>query len=278
MNFDKIGTINFEAFGESLISAILVFIFIYATKIIMDLIVKSKYNANIEIEENNNMGIAFRRFGMYIGMGIAMYSSVNSYLIQIMDGFLILIFMMIAVQIGDKITIPGVNNTNELKKGNVAVGIAEAGLFIATGIIAFGSFSGEGPWYSSIVFFLLSQIVLIIMARVFELIHGDVVPAIKEGNTAAGLLLGGSMIAYALILKTAVAGNFISWEVDLISFGISVISGFILILLFANKVIDRLFLPGTTIKKEIEDRNVSAILVVVAMKFVVAFIISAVMF
>lgn len=258
----------------SFVSAAIVFGFMYLTKIIMDKLVASKYDANWQIEENDNLAVALRRLGLYGGVAIAMLFTIGSdVVVQLIDGATIVAFMVIALLISEKIVFPSVDNTLALRDKNVALGFAEGGLFIATGIIAMGSMSGEGPWVSTIVFFALGQVVLLVAVKILEKIHSGLLKDIVAGNTAAGIMLGGLTIAYALILKGAISGPFTGWEYDIGMFFLSTILGGILLFVFANTAIDKLFLPGTSIKKEIQEKNVAAISVVVTLKIAIAFII-----
>lgn len=261
----------------SFISAIIVFGFMYLAKLLVDVRVKKIYNADIEIEEENNFAVALRRAGLYIGIAIAMFGAIKgSFFLQIIDGFIILSFMMISMTISEHIIFPKINNLEALKNKNIAVGIIEFSLYVATGIIAFASFEGHGPWYASIVFFILGQILLVAMTRIYEILHPNILKNIQENSIASGILLGGIIIAYSMLLKAAVEGPFTSWTDDLIAFSISAILGLIMLLILANKAVDRLFLTGSNIKKELEEENPAALFVVVSVKIAIAYVISGV--
>jgi len=267
-----------------LVFAVLAFAFMYIGKKIMDIMVKGSYNPDLEIEKEDNLAIALRRAGFYFGIGFAMTASISateglteSLIHQAINGLLILVFLFIAMWISDKVLLSGVDNTKELKNKNVAVGIIEATLYISTSLIAYASFKGEeGPFIASIVFFAMGQLMLILIAKGYGQVHKGLFQKIEEGNVSAGLIVGGVMIAYAIILMTAISGEFVSWEADIIGFLISAIVGMFMLLLFANKVIDNLFLPTSTISQEIEEDNYAAILMIVSLKIAIAFIISTV--
>ncbi len=268
---------------QSVVFATIVFIFMWLAKKIADYNVKNIYNADHEIETAENMAVAFRRVGLYLAISIAMFGAINtnmkSYGIttQLIDGSLILVFLSIAMLINDKILLGAIDNSKALKEKNISVGITEMGNYIATGLIAYGSFVDIGPWYSSIVFFVLGQIMLVAMVKVYEYFSSyDALNEIQNGNVPAGLMISGTMIAYGLILKAAIAGPFISWSIDLQNFAISAFSG-IIMLIIANLIIDKVFLPNTTVYKEIKiDKDIPPIMVAVAVKIAVAIIIGAV--
>ena len=72
--------------------------------------------------------------------------------------------MMTSLFITDKAMLPKLNNTEELKKGNVAVGFVEFGTLIMTGILAYASIKGdEGGVLSSIIYFFVGQASIIFL-------------------------------------------------------------------------------------------------------------------
>ncbi|MCP4219508.1 MAG: DUF350 domain-containing protein, partial [bacterium] len=150
--------------------------------------------------------------------------------------------------------------------------------YIATGLIIWGSFSGEGGGVlSALIFVALGQVVLLILFMIYQAITKfDIKAEIKKGNAAAGLAAGGILIALAVILRASLAGPFVSWTADLIGFGISAAAGIILLLVM-RLLVDWLFLPNTTLQVEIErDQNVAAIAITEAIIIAVAIIISSV--
>lgn len=262
---------------QSFISAIIVFSFMFIAKKIFDYKAIKYYDADFEIEEKDNLAIAFRRSGLYLGIGIAMFASIKgSFLLQIIDGSLILMFLLISMFFCDKIIFKNINNTNELKNGNIAIGIAEFGILIGTSIIAFGSFEGSGPWYASSVFFILGQILLIGMIQIFNKIHKNILENIINKDISSAMLFSGMVIAYSLLLKAAVEGPFTGWIPDLEAFIISALSGLFMLLIFVNKTVDNLFFKATNIKKELAEKNKAAMLVIIAIKIAIAFTISSV--
>jgi uncharacterized membrane protein YjfL (UPF0719 family) len=195
------------------------------------------------------------------------------------EGAAVVAFLFLAQFVTDVVVIHGIKNSEALRDGNVAVGLVEMGISVATGLIAFGSFAGEGGGIqSALVFFALGQLALIAMAVAYERVTPyKVVQGVREGNVAAGLMLGGMLVAYGFILNSSLMGPFTAWVPDLISFGVSTAMGLVLLLLL-QWPIDRLFLPGKSFRDAIEtDRNAAAIAVAVAVKIALALVISAVL-
>ena len=275
-----------QAFAEGIAYAAVVFLWLWVARLVAGLRTRRVFDAAREIAENQNLAIALRRGGLYVGLATGMLGALSggggAFLSDLqtlaLEGAVIVVFLFIAQAVTDAVVVHGVSNDAALKEGNVAVGLVEAGSYIATGLIAFGSFSGEGGGLpSALVFFVLGQIALLALAAVYEwLTSYSVIENIRGGNPAAGLMLGGTLVAFGFILNASLSGAFVGWQEDLLAFGISALTGMVLLLLL-QWPIDRLFLPATTIKHEIEtDRNAAAIGVVVSVKIALALVISAV--
>ncbi len=142
---------------------------------------------------------------------------------------------------------------------NVGTGAVEFGNYIATGLIIAGSISGEGGGpLTALVYFGLGQAVLVLFGWFYQLITKyDVHAEIEKDNVAAGVAMGLSMIAIGIILLRAIAGDFSSFAEDLPFFGYFTIAGFALLWVM-RKIVDFVFLPGTTLAHEIvNDRNLN---------------------
>ncbi|MBU2631280.1 MAG: DUF350 domain-containing protein, partial [Proteobacteria bacterium] len=152
--------------------------------------------------------------------------------------------------------------------GNTAVGMVEAGMYLATGFILKGAISGTGGTFlqgiaSAILFFILGQLALLIFGFLYELITPfNVRNQIKDNNLAAGIGLGGILIALGIILMASISGPFTGWANDIAGFGIYTVYGIVMLLVF-RAVVDKILLPTTNIATEVEqDRNVAALIVV----------------
>ncbi|MCK5310911.1 MAG: DUF350 domain-containing protein, partial [Desulfobacteraceae bacterium] len=98
---------------------------------------------------------------------------------------------------------------------------------------------------------------------------------IKNSNLAAGIGLGGILVALGIILRASIEGPSIGWGIDIVNFGIYALYGIIMLLVF-RAVIDKILLPTTKIAVEItEDKNVAALLVaesaIIAIAIIIAF-------
>lgn len=249
--------------------------------------------------DDGNIAVGLRRAGLYLGIAIALSGALGGVskgflldIIQLLiDGLIIIGFMFSSRFINDFFMLGHINNDEECIKvfqqpdgsklvGNTAVGMVEAGMYIATGFILNGSLSGAGGTFfqgiaSAILFFIVGQITLLIFGLLYELITPfNVRDEIKNNNLAAGIGLGGLLTALGIILMSSVSGPFTGWGSDLASFAIYAFFG-IVMLLISSVVIDKLLLPTTDIATEVkEDRNVAALIVVVSAINAVAIIIA----
>jgi len=271
-------------FGQAVIYAIIAIAAMYGVKFGRKFLYIK--NADHLIEEENNLALAFRQSGIYIGLAIAMFGAVigpdQGFFKDVLElgayGILSAILLTASLEISNRVVLPRINNNDAVKKNNIAVGLVEFGGCIATGLIALGALSGTGPFLSTIVFFLMGQTALLIMVALYEYITPFVIiKEVEKNNIAAGVLLASMQIALSFIIYRSIEGDFVSWEVDMITFVKSAVSGILLIAILFSKPIDKLFLPNTTVAIEIErDKNAAALLVVSSVKVALAIIISGV--
>lgn len=283
--------------GQGLIYVIVCISFIWLVKRIDDWRTKD-FDDDAHIDDGN-VAVGLRRAGLYLGIAIALSGAVGGVsrgflldLIQLLiDGLVITGFMFSSRFINDFFMLGNINNDQECIKtfetangvkvvGNTAVGMVEAGMYIATGFILSGAISGTGGTFvqgliSAILFFIVGQITLLIFGLFYELITPfNVRKEIKKNNLAAGIGLGGILIALGIILMASISGPFTGWVNDLTSFGVYALFGIIMLLIF-RVVVDKLLLPTTNIAAEVkEDQNVAALVVVESAINAVAIIIA----
>jgi len=98
------------------------------------------------------------------------------------------------------------NDMEELKKGNLAVGLAMGGKFIATGILlGISAYTNTSIWFMAI-WFLIGQVCLVIVYWVFELVTPKfkVTEELQKGNVAVGLLLCAVFIGTAISISSLI--------------------------------------------------------------------------
>jgi len=276
--------------GQGAVYAVITLIFIIIAKKIADKRTHA-IDDDHEIRENSNTAIGFRRAGLYLAYAIAFAgtlagddaSFVSDVLALLLDGVVITFCLFTCRTLNDRVMLAYIDNDKEAGRGNTAVGLAEGGMYLATGFILNGSFTGASDniilgLISAMVFFILGQAALLLCGFCYEIISSFNVQAeIKKGNAAAGVALAGALVSLGVILRASIAGPSVSWAVDMLSFAIYTIYGIVLLLIF-KKIIEFFILPGACLATEVErDRNVAALVLTQASMIAIAVIISAVM-
>ncbi|MCP3899411.1 MAG: DUF350 domain-containing protein [Desulfobacteraceae bacterium] len=274
-------------FGKGVIFVIISVLIIGLAKFIADQRT-TEFDDDAHIDDGN-LAVGLRRAGLYLGIAIALAATIGgdsaNFISDVItlsaDGILILICLFSCRFINDKIMLGHINNDQECMKGNAAVGTVEACMYIATGFVLNGSLSGLSNTLmdsilSTIVFFVLGQFALLVFGYLYEVITPfNVRDEIQNQNIAAGLGLGGILVALGIILRSSIEGPSLDWSTDIINFAMFALYGIIMLLVF-RIVIDKMLLPTTKLSIEItKDKNVAALLVaesaIIAVAIIIAF-------
>ncbi len=284
--------------GQGLCYALVSIVFIFMAKRLDDWRT-TDFDDDRHIDDGN-LAVGLRRTGLYLGLAIGMTGALSGgssgfwsdILYLLADGILITGCLFLSRFINDFVMMGHISNDQECIKefiledgrtttGNTALGIVEAGMYIATGFILNGSISGGGGSFSqslgsALLFFVLGQVMLLIFGLVYEMVTPfNVRDEIKQNNPAAGIGLAGILVALGIILKASLSGPFTGWRNDIVGFFVYTLFGMIL-LLGLSALVERLLLPSATnIATEIkEDKNVAALVVIHATIIAVALIIA----
>ncbi len=271
--------------GHGFVYAMVVMVFIFLAKKFADWRTRDMDDDH-EVEENSNAAVGLRRAGLYLGLAIGMTGALagdSQGLIKDLttlawEGAVILVLLFVSRALCDIVLLAGIDNDAEAKNGNPAVGFMELGVYVASGLVLCGAFSGEGGGLvSALAFFALGQIVLMVLFYCYEMITPfDIREEIKAANPAAGLSAAGIIVALGIILRASLSGPAQGWAQDLAGFGLSAGVGIVMLLIF-RKLTDILLLPGTDIATEVSrDRNMAAIALTEGAILAIAFIIAAV--
>ncbi len=162
--------------------------------------------------------------------------------------------------INDKFLLRKFCNVKEIiEDRNAGAGAVEFGSYIASGLVVAGAIHGEGGGiHTALVFFALSQIVLILFAFVYDLITPfNVHDEIEKDNVAAGVAFGGTLVALGIILFKGSVGDFISWKYNLTNFALSTGTSFVFLPLI-RIILDKVLIPKTDLNHEISrNRNLA---------------------
>ena len=247
----------------------------------------TRFRLNEELVEKNNPAVGLSYAGYNIAFAICLVGTLvgpdKGLTKNLQDvalyGAIAIVLLNLARFLIDAFTLYRFRIHDELiGDRNVGTGAVLCGAYLATGLIINGSTLGEeGGAISTVVFFLLGQLFLILGGWIFQgITRYDVHGVISEkDNAAAGISFGGFFLALGFILRASIIGNPVSWSVDLAMFALYGIVGLVLLGLirfFADKVL----LPGHDINEEVGTQaNTAAALVLVAAFLLASLVITA---
>lgn len=227
------------------------------------------YSVKDEICEKDNYAVAFTLAGYLIAISLVYIGSVQgpSYgwwqdLAQIsFYSVLAMVLLYVSHWVNDKLILRHFCNHKELiEDQNIGTGIIQASSYISSGLIIAAAVQGEGGgWYSAVVFFLIGQVFLILMAYIYDAITAfDLHQEVEQGSVAVATAFAGSLIALGLILAKAASGDFISWQANLTQFFMIAI-GACFVLPFFRFIVAKTVFFGVDLNHEIEtDKNVGS--------------------
>lgn len=130
-------------------------------------------------------------------------------------------FIFTALRSVDWLILSKVNNDLAIVENNYAIGITEGAILVATGFVAYGSLFGDGSMLSAWVFFLIGQLVFVLVGLLMEyVIHPqhNAKSDIEQGSIPSAIILSSMLLVIALFVKNAIAGDFSGYQSDIIYF------------------------------------------------------------
>lgn len=257
---------------------------LYAVKWLDDR--RTSFDEDELIVKNCNLAIGLRKIGLYVGMAIGLYGVIHGpgknlffdALNVIWESVFLIAAMYVAYLVNEHVLLRKVDNDEAVKSNNIAVGFVEMGSYLSTGMIVNSAFSGEGGGViPAIVFFLLGQIALILIFKIFQLLvyHAIGEEIEEKGNVSAGLSVCGTLVSISIILRASIAGPFTGWQSDIMSFGFSLFAGMALLGIY-GAIVTRIFLPKTTFVKEMRDaKNLASVAVISGIQIALALVIAS---
>lgn len=229
------------------------------------------YKINEELAQKDNLAVALAMSGYYLATAAiyvaALYGPSKGLVhdLIVVGGYSLLgvALLNLARWFIDRAVLRKFNDTYQLiVEKNTGVGAVHCGAYIATGLVVAGSISGEGGGVLSvIVFFMLGQLSLLSFSLIYErLLPYDIHETLLGGNIASGIAFAGHLVALAIIIMNASAGNFSDWGKDLTQFVIADVVAFVF-LPALRLAMDRMIIPGQSLGRKIrDDGNVGAAL------------------
>ena len=228
-----------------------------------------KIDVKSELVFKDNFAFAIAHTGYFVGLLIAIGSAIvgpsHGIIIDIIDitvyGSLAIILLNISTIINDKFVLNKFDVRKEIiEDQNEGTGAIEAASAIGSGLIIYGSVTGETDFLlfgilTSVVFWAIGQVIMVITSKVYNLITSyDIHEHIEKDNVAVGLGFAGAIIAISNLIRFSLMGSFVSWDVSLIKVGVYVLIGYIF--LFVTRFIaDKILLPGQKLTDELVNQE-----------------------
>ena len=251
---------NLDHISSSLVYLAACFVVFVAGHLVFILFRRS-YNIKDELVEKDNAAFALVLCGYYLGLTFSIggviagpSAGMESDLIDILVyGPLAILLLNLSALINDRFILSEFDIRKEiLQDQNCGTGVVEFAVFVATGLNIFGALYGQGgSVFTAIAFWALGQTVLVLVGKYYNLItQYNIHEQIEKDNVAVGIGFAGALIGIGNLLRVASAENFISWESNLITFGLYMVVGLIL-LPVARILTDRILLPGRSLADEL---------------------------
>ena len=251
---------NLDHISSSLVYLAACFVVFVAGHLVFILFRRS-YNIKDELVEKDNAAFALVLCGYYLGLTFSIggviagpSAGMESDLIDILVyGPLAIILLNLSALINDRFILSEFDIRKEIVQDqNCGTGVVEFAVFVATGLNIFGALYGQGgSVFTAIAFWALGQTVLVLVGKYYNLItQYNIHEQIEKDNVAVGIGFAGALIGIGNLLRAASAEHFISWEANLITFGLYMVVGLIL-LPVARVLTDRILLPGRSLADEL---------------------------
>ena len=189
--------------------------------------------------------------------------------------------LLLARVINDKVIFPKFSNKKELiTDQNIGMGATQAGSYIATALVI-RAVLGDGGSVSFlpevgtvILWFVTTQLLLLVFCFAYQKCTSfDLHKEIERDNPAAGVAVGGNLIAFGLLLEFFVQRY--DSLAALVIWGIAIA----ILLIITRMIVDKLLLSGSRLDEEIrKDQNWGAALIEVSTAIGVSLLIQGAFF
>lgn len=227
------------------------------------------YDIHEQLSEKNNAALGASLAGYYIGFAILFC---GAYLgpsfgfwedLLVVTGYTLLglLLLNVAREINDRLILHRMAVTDAIsEKQNVAAGTLLGCNYIASALVVAGAIHGEGGGITTaLAFFGMGQLALVLFTLLYEqLTPYSIHDEIEQGNLAAALGFGGTLVAIGILIMGAVSGDFVSWGYNLSVLAVELAAIF-LYLILVRVFFDKVLIYRCDLNREIaEDRNIGA--------------------
>lgn len=260
--------LEFSYWGEPLLYMLLCFTLFLVGKFLYQLLHPST-DVDAEMVDKDNFAFALTHVGYYIGVLLAIAgmmagtssgeaSLLHDLMLTAAYGIAAIILLNLAILLNDRVIFSALElKKNIVDRGNVAVGIVEAGNSIANGLIIYGALSVEADHVFYVLgFWLFAQAVLMLTALVYNrLMPYPVFDQIYTNNAAVAVAATGFLVAIANILRYVIETEHRVWYETALVTGIELGVAFLVLPIF-RVLTDKLLLPKRSITDELVNQEV----------------------
>jgi uncharacterized membrane protein YjfL (UPF0719 family) len=153
------------------------------------------------------------------------------------------------------------NNREVVQEKNLAVAIVEGATYLASAYIVGRAFyDWETGFAAAIAWFIIGQLLLILLAFLYRAVARGVFAALDDHNTAVAISLGGFLLAGGIVCGAVISGPSRGWQQDLQAVG-SYMIGWLALMVAAHLISDLLVLRSSRVRDEVmEQRNLAVAL------------------
>jgi uncharacterized membrane protein YjfL (UPF0719 family) len=153
------------------------------------------------------------------------------------------------------------NNREVVQEKNVAVAIVEGATYLASAYVIAGAFyDWENGLTNALLWFLIGQLMLILLAFLYRLTGRGVDSALDEQNLAVGIALGSFLLSGGMVCGAVISGPSQGWRSDILTVA-AYLGAWVLLMLVAHVSTDKLTFRSSRLGEEVmEQRNIAAAL------------------
>ena len=226
------------------------------------------YSLTVETSINDNPAVGVR-FGLFLVAAAISFVNLlepsgnglkQNFDILAFYGLVSILLLIVAREVNDKLILYRLSNDAEvIGKRNTAIAVVEGSSYLGTAFITSGAFSNvDAGIGAALVWFAVGQCFLVLLDNIYSIAEPGLQDALAAQNLAAAFSLGGFLVAGGMALGSAIAGESYGWVQDSIDVGYF-LAIWLLVITVVQFVLNKIFLPGTSLRKELfADRNVAA--------------------
>ncbi|MEV4759578.1 DUF350 domain-containing protein [Micromonospora sp. NPDC049559] len=234
-------------------------------------VITSGFDDHEEIFVHGNWAYLVQRLGITAGQATGMLSSMGLHEpnrwsdvgLLALSGAWVALLLLAVHPVIDRIVGGEVRRPDDARAYELSAGLVKAAFYVAFGFVVNGSLSGSAPdWPTALaataVFTLLGGALLVGCYFLVDLVNPFPMRAgVREGRLACALEAAGSLVALGLVMRNAIAGDFVGWGPALAGFAATAVAG--LAVLYATRwLVDRLVLTHSTMRQVHEADQVPA--------------------